>query len=188
MYRRGYSAAGIPLTEESDLPMWSRVDLSAAKPIQLFSAGGGPNAITSLTTANKIDQNKDFDIRRIEFSIQRTDKTPLVTADLSLIGALLREYWCQLFTNETKRSWFAPMGGLVKYPMQVAAAGASAYDPVNVVSGGTFINVPEGLVIKGGEAFLMQLTSEVPATDLTGLTLYTVLWGRLFALDRAKIA
>lgn len=188
MYRRGFNNAGLPITEESDLPMWSRVDLTAAKPIQLFNTGGGPNAITSLTTAGKIDNTKDFDIRRIEFSIQRTDKTPLVTADFSLIGAMLREYWVQLYTNESKRAWMCPLGCLIKYPMQVAAAGASAYNPVDVVNGGTYINVPEGLVIKGGDAFIMNLASEVVATDLTGLTLYTTLWGRLYALSRAQVA
>lgn len=168
------------ITEVSDVPMWSRVDLTTAKPTAFFAEGGGINNKTSITTPNKIDNLKDFDIRRIEVSLQATDKQPLETADLAKIALLQRNYWAQLYTNDTRRSWFAHMGSLLAYPLQVAAAGAAAYNPVDVVKGAMNINVDKGLVIKGGDAFQFLLTSEDTADDLTGLTMIVTLWGRLY--------
>lgn len=185
-YRRGIND-GLKLVEESDYPMWSRVDLGTAKPVQLFSLGGGPNSATSLTTPNKIDQSADFNIKRIEFTVQTTSGAPFKDADLVLVGTLLREYWAQIYTNQSRRSWMNHLGAMIVPPMAVAAAGASAYDPARVVNGGCFINVEDGLVIKGGEAFIMTLNCETPATDLTGLTLLTVLWGKLRNVSTAQV-
>lgn len=174
----------LPLNLKLDLPMWSKENLTAAKPVLFFNQNGGPNSVTSISTAQKIDQNADFTIKRIETNILKTDKTAIVAADLDKIALLLNEWFLQLFVNQNDRVWYAAMSNLIQYPMLVAAAGASAYDPVHVVNGGTFLNEP--VTIKGGEAFQMSLNSDVAASDLTGLRMEVVLWGMLDKTTRAR--
>ncbi len=171
------------LSEISDLPMWSRVDLGIDKPIQFFNVGGGPNARTSITTEHKIDNNKDFDVRCVEVSVQRTDKKPFTQADFANVAVLQRDYWMQLFTNDTKRAWFCHMGSIMTYPAEIFNGGLSSYVPTDIVKGRMLINVPQGLVIKGGEAFTLQLNSEVPADDLSGLTMLVTLFGSLYRVS-----
>jgi len=189
-YRRGLLAErGLVLSDVDDIPMWSKKDLALAKPIDFFNQTGGPNEITSLLTANVIDQSKDFDVKRIEVNVFATDNAPLETADIAKIALLQAGFYLQIYTNETKRSWAAPMHALLKAPMQVAAAGASAYNPAWVVNGGCYINMPdgEGLILKGGTAFTCQLSSSQLSLDLTGLSMSVVLWGRRYALVKARI-
>ena len=189
-YKRGYNDSGLTLSDIDDLPMWSVKALAAAKPVNFFDQTGGPNELTSLITANMIDRNKDFDVKRIEVNIWATDQAPLETADLAKLSLLMAGFYLQIYTNEARRAWACPMNALLKFPMQVAAAGASAYNPAFIVSGGANINMPagEGLVLKGGEAFTCQLSSSVAATDLTGLTMSVVLWGIRYALVKAAIS
>lgn len=188
-YRRGYDESGLILSDVDDLPMWSRKTLAAAKPVNFFDEGGGPNEKTSLLTPNLIDQNKDYDVKIIEVNLMRTDKAPLEDTDLAIISKLQAGFYLQLYTNETKRSWAAPMHALLKAPMAVAAAGASAYNPAWIVNGRAVINMPdgEGLVIKGGTGFQCLLNSTQSALDLTGLDMSVVFWGKRYALIKAKV-
>ena len=189
MYKRaGYDDQGVVLSDIDDIPMWSKKTLTAVKPQNFFNAGGGPNENTSLLTPNMIDQTKDFDVKRIEINVMRTAKTPLNDAALVLIALAVSDYFVQFFTNETKRSWTAPIHAVIRAPMQIAAAGAMAYNPAWIQNGGANINMPDGqgLIVKGGTGFQVLLNSSVAASDLTGLDMSIVLWGRRYALVTAK--
>lgn len=189
MYKRaGYDDQGLVLSDIDDIPMWSKKTLTAVKPQNFFDVGGGPNENTSLLTPNMIDQTKDFDVKRIEVNVMRTSKAPLDAAALVLIALAVSDYFIQFFTNETKRSWNAPIHALIRAPMQVAAAGAMAYNPAWIQNGGSNINMPDGqgLIVKGGTGFQLLLNSSVAASDLLGLDMSIVLWGRRYALVVAK--
>lgn len=189
-YRRGYNDAGLTLTDEDDLPMWSTKTLTTVKPLNFFDTGGGPDQNTSLVQPNVIDQNKDYDVRRIELNVMTTNKAAFVTADLTKIALLCRDYFLTVKLNESKFSWWSPISALIRFPMQVAAVGASAYDPYFVAGGGANINPrPDGrgtLILKGGQAFQVQLSSTVVASDLSGLDLNITLWGKRYALTTAQ--
>lgn len=189
MYTRaGYDDQGLVLSDIDDIPMWSKKTLTAVKPQNFFDVGGGPNESTSLLTPNMIDQTKDFDVKRIEINFMRTSKAPLDAAALVLIALAVSDYFVQFFTNETKRSWNAPVHAIIRAPMQVAAAGAMAYNPAWIQNGGANINMPDGqgLIVKGGTGFQVLLNSSVAASDLSGLDMSVVLWGRRYALVVAK--
>lgn len=188
-YRAGYNDQGLQLSDIDDIPMWSAKDLSAATTQNFFDVGGGPNESTSLLTQNQIDTNKDYDVKIIEMYIMNTSKTAFVAADLDKIAGLQNDFFLEIFTNEARRSWSAPVGGILRYPMAVAAAGASAYNPMAVVAGAISINMPvgEGLVLKGGQAFSCQLSTKAAApSNPTGLRMLIVLRGRRYALIVAK--
>lgn len=187
-YKRGQGGQRFILSDVDDLPMWSKKDLTTVKPLSFFDDIGGPNEKTSLQTANMIDKNKDFDVKRIEVNVMATDNAPLELADVAKIAILQAGFFIQIFTNEARRAYAVPLHALLKAPFQVAAAGASAYNPAWVVNGGANINMPdgEGLVLKGGEAFTCQLSSSVLALDLTGISMSIVLWGRRYALLSAS--
>lgn len=189
-YRRGFNDAGFTLTDEDDLPMWSTKTLTTVKPLNFFDVGGGPNELTSLATPFLIDMTKDFDVRRIEVNFMASDKAPLEAADVALISKAVHDYYLTLKINESKFAWWAPLSALVKFPMAVAAAGASAYNPAWIVNGGANINPSADgrgtLIIKGGVAFQLQLSSSVNAQDLTGLDMNIALWGKRYALVTAQ--
>ncbi len=175
---------GIPLKQRFDQPIWSKVALTGATQISFFNVGGAPTAANSIAQPNTVDQNADYIIKRIEVNLLTTAKTPFVTADLVLIGLLLSDCWLSLFTNQNQRAWYTSMSSLIKFPMAVAAAGASAYEPSMVVAGGTTLN--EEIVIKGGQNMNFQLQNP-SASALTGLTMEIVLWGYLIKEITAQV-
>jgi len=189
-YKRGPGGKKFILADVDDLPMWSKKTLTTVKPLDFFDTIGGPNEKTSLLTANMIDKNKDFDVKRIEVNVMTTAATPFALAEVNKLAILQAQYYLQIYTNEARRAYSVPMHAILKSPFLVAAAGASAYNPAWVVNGGAYINMPdgEGLVLKGGEAFTCQLSSTVLAADLTGLDMSVVLWGRRYALQAASEA
>lgn len=189
-YKRGADGRRYILSDVDDIPMWSKKTLTTVKPLNFFDTAGGPNELTSLLTPNMIDKNKDFDVKRLEVNVMATDKAPLELADVAKLAILQAGFYLTIFTNEARRSYAVPMHALLKAPLQVAAAGASAYNPNWIVSGGAYINMPdgEGLVFKGGEAFVCQLNSSEIALDLSGLDMSVVFWGRRYALMSAKDA
>lgn len=188
-YKRGQNGQRMILSDVDDIPMWSKKALTTTKPLNFFDEIGGPNEKTSLQTANMIDKNKDFDVKRIEVNVMATDNAPLELADVAKIAILQAAFYIQIFTNEARRAYAVPIHAMLKAPLQVAAAGASAYNPAWVVNGGAYINMPdgEGLVLKGGEAFTCQLSSTDLALDLTGISMSIVLWGRRYALLSAPV-
>lgn len=189
-YKRGPNGQKFILADVQDIPMWSKKALTAVKPTNFFDEIGGPNEKTSLLTANMIDKNKDFDVKRIEVNVMATDNAPLELADVNKLAILQAGFFIQIYTNEANRAYAVPLHAMLKAPLLVAAAGASAYNPAWVVNGGAYINMPdgEGLVLKGGEAFTCQLSSTDLALDLTGLSMSIVLWGRRYALQAVNAA
>lgn len=195
IFRQGYenpNQAGIQISDVDDIPMWSVKDLSAASIINFFDSTGvpGPNENTSLQSSGLIDQNKDYDVKRIEFYVMKQTGGGLVAADLDTLGALIRERYVTIYTNESKRSWNAPMSALLRYPLAVAAAGAMAYNPDVILGGYMTINMPDGmgLVIKGGTTFTLQFsTTAASPTNLSTLRLAIVLRGRRYALQKVPV-
>lgn len=189
IYRAGYDDTGIKLSDIDDIPMWSAKDLTALTTQSFFDEGAGPNERTSLLTPNKIDNNKDYDVKIIEMFIMKTDKTPMVDTDLAKIAGLNTDWYLEVDTNEVRRSWYCPIGAILRYPMAVAAAGASAYNPMAIVAGSITINMPvgEGLILKGDQAFAVRLNTKAAApSNPTGLRMLINFRGRRYALVTAK--
>lgn len=170
----------IPAQLTLDLPQWSNKAGTTAGPIDFFSDGGGPNATTSLQTQYKIDNNSDFWVKRIEINYYVVAGTAFSDTTLTLLAKFLNECWFEFYTNQQDRTWFAHARTVTQTPMLVAAAGASAYDPVNVINGGANMNVP--VKIAGGQAFSF-LGQRRTTTDYSTLGVQIVFWG---FLDKAK--
>jgi len=187
-YRRGFNDMGLQLADEDDLPMWSTKTLTTVKPLNFFDTGGGPDQNTSLVQPNVIDQNKDYDVRRVELNVMTTAKTAFTTTEMAIVAKLIRDYYVTIKVNESKFSWWAPVSALLNFPTLLAAA--ATYNPEGVLSGGANINPRSDgrglLILKGGQAFQFQLSSSVVAQDLTGLDLNVCLWGKRYALITAQ--
>lgn len=192
-YRAGLNdGPAINISDVDDIPMWSGKDLSAASTINFFDSTGvpGPNENTSLQSSGLIDQNKDYDVKRIEFYVMKASGGAMTDAELAQLSALIRERYVMIYTNESSRKWNAPMASILRYPLAVAAAGASAYNPVDILSGFMSINMPVGLglVIKGGTTFTVELSTKAAApTSLALLRMLIVLRGRRYALAKVPV-
>lgn len=162
-----------------DTPIYSKRSLGTSTQIRFFDRAG-VDADDNIDVANQIDMNSDFKCFYIEANIMPTSGAPFNDTLLTLAASLIKNTWLNFLKNTTDKAWQTSLSSLIKMPMLVAAAGAAAYDPKHVVSGGTKLNVP--LTIFGGQN--INVTQQrTNATDYSTLTTELVLWG---IIDRSK--
>lgn len=156
-----------------DTPIYSKVALSAAQNWRFFN-GNDQDAEGNIDQPSVIDANSTYLVHYLDANFMKTDGSPIEDSDLALISAIVRNTWINFQLNSVSKAWIASMSSIVKAPLAVAAAGASAYNPVGIVNGSYRFNVP--LIIPGGVNINVTLNRK-NATDYTGMTLELALLG-----------
>lgn len=156
-----------------DYEIYSKVPLTAAQSFRFFNEND-QNADGNIDQPSVIDANADYMAHYLDVNLMTTAGTPLVDTDLDIISKILKETWINFQINTAAKVWIASLSSIVKFPMATAAAGASAYDPRNIVNGTYKFNVP--LLIPGGQNINVTLNRQT-ATNYSGITMELVLLG-----------
>lgn len=162
-----------------DTPIYSKRSLGTNTQVRFFDAAG-VNADDNIDVANQIDMNSDFKCFYIESNLLPTAGTAFDATLMTLAASLIKNTWLNFLKNTTDKAWQTSLSSLIKVPVLLAAAGASAYNPLGTVNGGTKLNVP--LTIFGGQNINVT-QNRTNATDYSTLTTELVLWG---IIDRSK--
>lgn len=156
-----------------DYEIYSKVPLTAAQSFRFFNEND-QNANGNIDQPSVIDANADYMVHYLDVNFVATDGAPFDNADLAIISSILKETWINFQINTAAKVWIASLSSIVRFPMAVAAAGASAYTPVGIVNGTYKFNVP--LLIPGGQNINVTLNRQT-ATNYTGITMELVMLG-----------
>jgi hypothetical protein len=161
---------------------YSKVALAALSVYRFFvNATGGQDQNNNIDLSNQIDANSLFQAERIELNLMRSDGAPVDSLALAQIGLIVRNMFFQIKLNNTTVVYTGSVSSLIKPPLAVAAAGASAYSPDKILNGGQRFNVP--LMVRGGQNISVELLN--PSASATALiTAEFVLFG---TIDRTKV-
>lgn len=156
-----------------DYEIYSKIDLNTAQSFRFFNEND-QNANGNIDQPSVIDANADYMAHYLDVNFLATDGDPLEDTDIALIASILKETWINFQINTAAKVWIASLSSIVRFPMAVAAAGASAYNPVGIVNGSYKFNVP--LLIPGGQNINVTLNRQT-ATNYSGITMELVLLG-----------
>jgi len=160
---------------------YSKVDLSAASIFDFFTVGGGPKISGNIDSSQEINGNSLFACHNMCLNVMRQDGSALQNTDVELIAQLQRKTFLEMKLNNTTTVYSISLSQLFQAPLAVAAAGASAYDPVHIVKASQNFNLP--LLIQGAQTLSVEVHNP-SVQNLTGLTLEVGLFG---IIDRTKI-
>jgi len=161
---------------------YSKVNLSAATQFRFFTVSDPPSRInTNVDTSQQIDANSDFLMHKMDFSVMRLDGAPVDSLAFAQIGLLVRNTILQITLNSVNVVYTTALASIMTAPIAVAAAGASAYNPTNVLK--ATVEFPVKLLIRGGQNFAVELLNPL-ASSLVLLTAQVDAYG---VIDRENV-
>lgn len=160
--------------------IYSRVDLTADSIFRFFNEQNTPSKFGNIDSPSKFDQNANVEVHRVNLFVIRTDGTAVDKTTLAKVAALIEStFWTFKQNTINEIISFATAAVLVA-PMDVAAAGASAYNPLAILSGSFEFDII--WKIAGGQTINISMLNP-EAVDLTGISVLMELEG---VIDRSQ--
>lgn len=158
-----------------DYPYWSTVVPTTQGVLPFFTAGGAITAINGIDSPQQLDKTALFVMEMLQLTVQSDDGVPLVIADLTTVGRLIRSAWINFTINGGQRVGRWAVSSFLSFPGQVTTSGG--YDLSKSVSGCVKLNTPAD--IAGGAT--VEASLNWPATvDLSGIEVNLKLYGMTY--------
>lgn len=160
--------------------IYSRVDLDTSSSFRFFNESETPSKFGNIDAPSKIDENSLFECEKVNLYVLRSNGAAVDSVFLGLLTQLILETFWQIKQNTTTEIISYHTGTILTYPMAVAAAGASAYNPAAILTGSFTMDII--WKIFGGQNINVTLQNP-DGIDFTGVTLICELEGNI---DRAQ--
>jgi hypothetical protein len=155
-----------------DYPYWSTIVPTTQGTLPFFTTSGAISAINGIDSPQQLDKTALFVMQMLQITVQSDDGVPLVIADLTTVGRLIRSAWLNFTINGGQRVGRWAMSSFLTFPGQVTTSGG--YDLSKSVSGCVKLNTPAD--IAGGAT--VEASLNWPATvDLSGIEVNLKLYG-----------
>jgi len=160
--------------------IFSRVVLNASTSFRFFNETDTPSIFGNIDAPSKIDENSLFEVEKVNLYVMRSNGAPANAATLAIVSAMISDTFFQIKQNTTTEIISFHTGTVLAYPMEVAAAGAAAYNPAAIFTGSFTMDIL--WKIYGGQNISVVMQNPT-AVDLTGIDLIVELEGNI---DRSQ--